>query len=68
MAYKLTQFELRDSSNGPRTDVFEIKHVCVEVRDSQGLRLVRSGSHRRHRAKQPTVVWQDGSACNPHDV
>lgn len=59
MVHKLAQFELRDSSNGLCTDVFEIRHAFVEVKDSQGLRLVRSGSHRRHLARQPSLArWQ----------
>lgn len=52
----LAQFELRDINNGPFTDVFEIKHVFVEVKDSQELRLVRLDSPRRHWADSPVVA------------
>lgn len=48
MVYKRAQFELRDDRNGRFADVFELRLVFVEVRDSHGLRPVRSGNRRRH--------------------
>lgn len=36
-----------------RSDVFEINLVFVEVRDSQGIRLVKSDSRGCHWARQP---------------
>lgn len=48
MVYKLARFDLSYISNGLFTDVFKKRLVFVEVKNSQGLRLVRSDSRRRH--------------------
>lgn len=65
MVYKRAQFELRDDSNGVFADVFELRLVFVEVKDSQGLRPVRSDNRRRHwEGSLVVAVCVIDMACN----